>query len=469
MGTVYKAMQIRLNREVALKVLEPGNSPDSEEAMKRFEHEAMAMKKLDHQNIVQVFDAGRVGRHSYIAMTYVPGQTLADLLRKRKQLELDEAIHIIKMVARGLLFAHSKEIVHRDIKPSNIIITPDNSAKITDFGISHNEGMERLTLTGTAMGTPEYMSPEQCKGEEVTHQSDIYSLGIVFYEMLTGNPPFTGVKAIDIAYNQVHSQAKPIRDIRPEAPVSLESLLQRCLAKTRRDRITSMTEFLAELDRVMLELHPPTANTPNKPVTRKLASILDKKPQQNWLLLLAFALIVLVIVIQVLLLIRSESKPSVGLLTNFQILAAWEQRSLENDHEDGYPVENLTDNDLQTAWLLSAKDAEKNSVIVIHFTTPTLITSLGVGNGYQRIVDDEFQDRFASFQKPKILLVKTQEGTAQKLLLQNVKGVQYPSFQPVETQELHIELREAIPGNLPGTDWAISELHLIGMEMPIIK
>jgi serine/threonine protein kinase len=196
MGYVYKAVQKKLNREVALKVLD---ITGDEESARRFQMEAEAMKELDHHNLVKVFDFGRRGQQLFIAMTYVKGTTLSALLRQRRYLEFDEAVLIGKQIAGGLLYAHEKGIVHRDIKPSNIMLTTsDDRAYIIDFGISHILDSERLTKTGSAMGTPEYMSPEQCQGGSITRQTDIYSLGVILYEMTCGDPPFTGKNYMDI-------------------------------------------------------------------------------------------------------------------------------------------------------------------------------------------------------------------------------------------------------------------------------
>ncbi len=193
---LYEAVQTMLNRQVALKVLD---ATSDEESARRFYMEAQAMKELDHQNLVRVFDFGKQGQQFFIAMTYVAGSTLADLVKRRRQLEFDEVVLIGKQVARGLLYAHNKGIVHRDIKPSNILLSSDNRAYITDFGISHMQDSERLTNTGMTMGTPEYMSPEQCQGGNITKQTDIYSLGIILYEMVCGDAPFTGNKPLAIS------------------------------------------------------------------------------------------------------------------------------------------------------------------------------------------------------------------------------------------------------------------------------
>lgn len=465
MGTVYKAVQKSMNREVALKVLEPGFGPNSEEAVKRFELEVQAMKKLDHQNLVHVFGFGNSGRQYYIAMTYVPGTTVSSILNQRKKLTLDEAVLIVQQVARGLLYAHSKGITHRDIKPSNILVTPENRVYVTDFGISHIQDQDRLTNTGTAMGTPEYMSPEQCQGAEVTHQSDIYSLGIIFYEMLTGHPPFEGSKPLEIAYKQVHSQPEGLgRDC--QNPL-IESLILRCLRKNRSDRIKGAAEFLEELDKATQPIN--TGDDSSKGATLKqsikVAPILSRKDNPRWLLPAAFGVIALLTLLQVLLVLLQRETTGIHSIQEFEVSAPWEKRALETDAPNGYPLENLYDGNLQSAWLLPVTDLSQHPVLSIRFKQPTLITHIGIAVGYQKTLDDQLQDRFAMFQKPLSVIVKTVEGSVQKINLENIRGVQYPEISAMETMELRIEFRSTVPGAQAQSDMAISELRLFGIEI----
>ena len=249
MGYVYKALDKRLGREVALKVLD---SSSDEEAIQRFYLEAQAMKELDHQNIVQIFDFGKQDKQLFIAMTYVKGVSLADILQKQSMLPFSSIEVIIKQIARGLLYAHNRGIVHRDVKPSNIMITHDNRVYIMDFGISYIQEMEkqRLTKTGMTMGTPEYMSPEQCHGEEVTLQSDIYSMGIILFEMTCGRLPFNGNRPIEIAIQHVQNQPPDPRQFRPDMPKGLAELILKCLKKKLNERFHDMQEFLDTCDAV---------------------------------------------------------------------------------------------------------------------------------------------------------------------------------------------------------------------------
>ncbi len=463
MGTVYKAIQINLNRQVALKVLEPSLGGTTEESMKRFNSEAQAMKKLDHQNIVQVYGFGNNAGQMFIAMTFVPGKTLSEFLDGCRRLDIDDALSIVKQIARGLLYAHGKGIVHRDIKPSNILIQPDNIVKITDFGISHAQDSERLTSTGTAMGTPEYMSPEQCQGEEITEQSDIYSLGIVFYEMVCGTPPFTGNKPLDIAYKQVHNEPEAPQRYNPSIPKAMATVILKCLAKNRSDRFQNMGAFLEELDRV-------TGRTIDTPTTPKnqlpKVSMISRRGFPEWLFPVSLGLIALLILLQVLLFFLQQEKTSgVQILREFELSAPWEQRGLESDNPDGYPLTNLVDDNLQTAWLLPNNDIQNNHILVIRFPRPTLVLNLGVAVGYQKAKDDNLQDRFSMFQKPQVILVSTVEGSVQRIQLQNIKGMQFPVLQPIETMEIRLDMREILAGSAAENDLALSEIRLVGTSI----
>ena len=466
MGTVYKAIHKNLNREVALKVLEKRFNDESDEAVKRFNLEAQAMKKLDHQNIVQVYDFGREGDQFFIAMTYATGITLSDLLHRRKKLDVDEALLIIKQVARGLRYAHNKGIIHRDIKPSNIIISPDNRVYITDFGISYVQDSDRLTNTGTAMGTPEYMSPEQCQGEEITLQSDIYSLGIIFYEMLCGEPPFTGVKPLDIAYKQVHNHPEAPTVYRGDINPDLENVLLKCLEKNRANRYNNIDEFLRDIDK----LHAPpekhsTLNNQFKSLTKKIPSIIQRKKHTEILFPIALGIIALLTVMQVALVFFQSKPQGIHIVDNFEVSAPYEQRNLEKDQPNGYPLKNLWDNKLQTAWL--APVSKNNPIIItIRFPQPMLITSIGYAVGYQKVKDDEFQDRFAMFQKPQNVVLKTESGSKQKVKLQNLKGMQYPTISPIETQVLYLEFKDTWPAMNPNMNLALSELRILGIKLP---
>jgi len=252
MGDIYKAVQKSLNRIVALKVLSP-QMCRSDEFSKRFDTEAKAISMLQHQNIVSIFEYGEEHGLKYFAMQYVDGEDMGKRLMTKKQLAVPEIIDYAKQICRGLKYAHSRNIIHRDIKPQNILIDKNNVCRLTDFGIAKIFAETNITMTGMAVGTPEYMSPEQAEGDELDEQTDIYSLGIVIYEMLTKKPPFTGSNPVAIAYKQVHELPVPPSALRKDTPKRLELIVLKALKKNRMERYKSVKELLENLDTVDID------------------------------------------------------------------------------------------------------------------------------------------------------------------------------------------------------------------------
>lgn len=252
MGDIYKAVQKSLDRTVALKVLSP-QMGRSDEFSKRFEIEARAISMLQHQNIVSIYEFGEENGLKYFAMQFVDGVDLGQKLLQKKPLAVSEIIDYSKQICRALLYAHEKNIIHRDIKPQNILIDKCNICRLTDFGIAKIYAETNITMTGMAVGTPEYMSPEQAEGDVLDVQTDIYSLGIVIYEMLTKNPPFTGKNPVAIAYKQVHELPVPPSALRKDTPKRLELIVLKALKKNRMERYKAIKDMLGDLDTVDLD------------------------------------------------------------------------------------------------------------------------------------------------------------------------------------------------------------------------
>ena len=247
MGVVYKADDAKLKRTVALKFL-PSSLTADPDAKERFIHEAQAASALDHPNICTVFEINETDDgHVFMAMACYDGETLKTRIG-RGPLPVDEAVGIATQVAQGLAKAHESGIVHRDIKPANIIITKDGIAKILDFGLAKLSGRTLLTKTGTTLGTAAYMSPEQARGESIDHRTDIWSLGVVFYEMLTGRKPFESDYEQALVYSILNEEPRPIRELRPDAPEALAKIVRRAMAKEPRDRYQSSTDLIADLE-----------------------------------------------------------------------------------------------------------------------------------------------------------------------------------------------------------------------------
>ena len=253
MGHVYLATQRGVNRAVALKVLRDHLASDPV-ARERFRAEAEAAARLAHPNIVQVYSAGEAEGFRFIALEFVDGRTLGDRLAADGPAPADEALVLLRQVAAALACAHAAGVVHRDIKPENVLLAPSGVVKVADFGLSRlsAEGEKPLDLTQTGMtlGTPLYMSPEQVQGKRVDPRSDLYSLGVTAYHLLSGAPPFAGANAFEVASRHVGAPVPDLRAARPGVPAPLAAAVARLMAKRPEDRYQSADELLADLDRV---------------------------------------------------------------------------------------------------------------------------------------------------------------------------------------------------------------------------
>jgi len=247
MANVYLAEDQELGRRVAIKMLDDRHSQD-EQFVERFRREAKNVAGLSHPNIVSIYDRGEAEGTYYIAMEYLEGRTLKELLVQRGPTPLAVAIDYARQILAAVGFAHRNGIVHRDIKPHNIVVAPDGRLKVTDFGIAR-AGASQMTETGSIIGTAQYLSPEQAKGAPVTPPSDIYSVGIVLYEMLTGSVPFIGDTPLEIAMKHLSAIPEPPSEHRPEVPHELDSIVLRALAKNPADRYQSAEEMDADLAR----------------------------------------------------------------------------------------------------------------------------------------------------------------------------------------------------------------------------
>src|SRR5581483_10077831 len=269
MANVYLAEDQELGRRVAIKMLDERHSQD-EQFVERFRREAKNAAGLSHPNIVSIYDRGRAEGTYYIAMEYLEGRTLKELLVTRGPTPLPVAIDYTRQILAALGFAHKHGIVHRDIKPHNVVVAPDGRLKVTDFGIARS-GTSQMTETGSIIGTAQYLSPEQAKGAPVTPASDMYSVGIVLYEMLTGSVPFTGDTPLEIAMKHLSTTPLPPSEKRPDVPHELDSIVLRALAKDPDDRYQSAEEMDADLARAARE--QPVAPETEEAATRVLRGV----------------------------------------------------------------------------------------------------------------------------------------------------------------------------------------------------
>jgi eukaryotic-like serine/threonine-protein kinase len=255
MASVYLAHDSELDRPVAVKLLAE-NAAGDDGLRERFVREARLAARLSHPNVVSVFDAGEDEGRPYIVMEHVAGETLSELIGRRGRLPPEEARALALQAAHGLAHAHASGLVHRDIKPQNLLLRADGTLKIADFGIARAAEGTALTQAGTVLGTAAYLAPEQGLGEQTTPASDIYSLGAVLYELLTGRPPYEFDSLADLAEKQKRHAIPPVRELAPDVPRELEDVVMRCLARNPDYRP-------AQLER---ELAPEAAQPPTQPL-----------------------------------------------------------------------------------------------------------------------------------------------------------------------------------------------------------
>lgn len=250
MADVYLAQDIILNRTIAIKILRTSLAKDPI-YVTRFQREASAAAALSHKNIVEIYDVGEDDDKYYIVMEYVPGMTLKELILKRGAVHVVEAIDIMKQVISGIAKAHQLGIIHRDLKPQNILVTDSGVAKIADFGIASMQSLAQVTQTDVIMGSLHYLAPELARGEKATAQSDVYALGIVFYELLRGEVPFNGESPVNIALKHMQEDLPSLLAFNPSIPQSVENIIIKATAKNLNDRYKSSMEMLDDIKTCM--------------------------------------------------------------------------------------------------------------------------------------------------------------------------------------------------------------------------
>jgi tetratricopeptide (TPR) repeat protein/predicted Ser/Thr protein kinase len=292
MGSVYRARDVELDRMVALKVIRPELARNAQ-ILQRFKQELILARQVTHRNIIRIFDLGHSEGRRFITMEYIEGEDLSTILAKRGKLPAPEAVAIIMQVARGLEAAHAEGVVHRDLKPQNIMVDPQGKVSVMDFGIARSVDGANMTRTGALMGTPTYMSPEQAQGQKVDARSDLYTLGIILYELLAGLPPFEADNPMATLVRRIQEKPKPPIEVAPEIPKQLNDIVLKMLGTQAGDRYQTAGEILQDLDaweaartgRTLAGTAAPPARTSGLPVKLLAAALIVMIGVVVWLFL----------------------------------------------------------------------------------------------------------------------------------------------------------------------------------------
>ena len=297
MGNVYKVFDKKIKEKVALKLLKPEIAAD-EKTIERFSNELKFARKISHRNVCRMYDLSEEEGAHYITMEYVPGEDLKSMIGMIGQFSAGKTIYVAKQLCEGLAEAHRMGVVHRDLKPQNIMIDREGNARIMDFGIARSLRTKGITEAGVMIGTPEYMSPEQVDAKEVDNRSDIYSLGVILYEMVTGRVPFPGETPLSIAVKHKTEQPRNPREFNAQIPEDLSRMIMRCMEKDKEKRYQGAEELLSELEKIEKGI-PTTEKVIPKRVPLTSAEIKEKIGKVKWknLLLYGGAAVLLVLLI----------------------------------------------------------------------------------------------------------------------------------------------------------------------------
>ena len=351
---MFRAHDRLLDRKVAVKVLHQQYSGD-EDYVERFRREARSVAALSHPNIVTVIDRGEHGERQFIVFEYVEGENLKRLIERRGPAPVPTALELAVQIAAGLAFAHQQGLVHRDVKPQNVLLNGDGRAKVTDFGIARSLDMQQgMTQTGTVLGTSDYIAPEQAQGQRVDEHTDVYSLGVVLYELLTSEVPFPGENFVAVAMRHINEEPPLVGDKRPDVPPRIEAAVQKAMAKRPEDRFPTMAAFCAELEACLAELQ--SAGT-------QIAAPAYRRPQQQhrrrrrvfspWPILIALALLAAAVAIAAVLVFRGDDPGApgggvTGGAVQIHAIRAFDPYGGDGEHDSKAGL--ATDGNVDTYW-----------------------------------------------------------------------------------------------------------------------
>jgi tRNA A-37 threonylcarbamoyl transferase component Bud32 len=402
MSSVYRAHDRLLDRKVALKVLHEQYTQDAD-YVERFRHEARSVASLSHPNVVTVIDRGEHEGRQFIVFEYVEGENLKRLIERRGPAPVATALELAIQIARGLSFAHQQGLVHRDVKPQNVLLNGDGQAKVTDFGIARSLDVQHgMTQTGTVLGTSDYIAPEQAQGQRVDEHTDIYSLGVVLYELLTNEVPYPGENFVAVAMRHINEPPPPIRDKRPDVSPRLEAAVQCAMAKRPEDRFDTMADFCRELEANLQEAQGTVVMAPPPQVRRAGSQRAGPNP---WPIVLALlVLIVIGGVIAYLAITRDHGTPTstppistgAGTPVHLAAVTAYDPFGSGGEHDDKAGL--ATDGDGASYWetehyndapslgkqgvglVLDAGSAVQLHTVGVSTATPGFVASIRAGD-----------------------------------------------------------------------------------------
>lgn len=434
MGNVYKALDVGFDRVLAIKITEALEYV-SEDDIRRFEAEAHAMKNLEHQNITPVYNYGIVNDRQYIAMKFVQGMTLAEVLNKKRP-DISTLIDYTKQISRALLYAHQHNIVHRDVKPSNIMVQPDGHLYLGDFGISYALKQERLTKVGMAMGTPEYMSPEQCQGLKIDTRTDIYAFGVILYELITGLPPFTGDKPLAIAYKHVHEEVQYPTKITDKVPTKILELIEACLQKEPSARPQKMSIVLDQLDQVDLKVVPKKIKPLKSKTSTTTTTIKNLGKSQSPSLKLFLLAFILILGVNLYLITQNTPNNNSPFINEFKFMTP-----KANQHRSHDSLQYFE-------WTHRATKGHLRINIIL--PKETLITGLGM----------KWSRANTTAPPPGRIFIEGHEGESRLLKPKNVNYLQFFSFDPMLVNNFEIQLPTS--ERFKANPHILSDLKIIG-------
>ena len=348
MSSVFRAHDRLLDRKVALKILHQQYSGD-DDYVERFKREARSVAALSHPNVVTVIDRGEHEDRQFIVFEYVEGENLKRLIERRGPAPVPNALELAIQIARGLAFAHQQGLIHRDVKPQNVLLNGDGRAKVTDFGIARSLNVQRgMTQTGTVLGTSDYIAPEQAQGQRVDEHTDVYSLGVVVYELLTGEVPFPGENFVAVAMRHINEEPPSVREKRPDVPVRVDEAVRRAMAKRPEDRFPTMDAFCAELEACLAELQAAGTQVA-RPAMRR-----QHRPRFSaWPLIVALVVLAGAVAVGAVLILRngnggSPSGGTSGGAVHLRAITAYDPIGGDGEHDADAP--KATDGQQSTYW-----------------------------------------------------------------------------------------------------------------------